>query len=256
MANTKLTKFFKSIEMGLNKYSPEILTGIGIAGMITTTILAVKATPKALRLLGEAEYEKGEELTKKEVFETAWKCYIPAAVTCVSSAACLIGASTVHHKRNAVLAAAYKLSESTFADYKEQVINTVGEKKEKGIRDKVNKKRIDENPIGRNEVIITGDGDTTCYDYQSGRYFKSNIEKIRRAVNILNKRMLSEMYVSLNDFYEEIGLKSTQTGAILGWNTDMGLVEVDFSSCLDENGKPCLAIDFDKPPKHNFDKLF
>ena len=87
MANTKLSKFFKSIEMGLNKYSPEILTGIGIAGMITTTILAVKATPKALRLLGEAEKDKGEELSKKEVFDTAWKCYIPAAVTCISSAA-------------------------------------------------------------------------------------------------------------------------------------------------------------------------
>lgn len=256
MANGKVTKFFKNVEMGLNRHSPEILTGIGIAGMITTTVLAVKATPKALRLLGEAEVKKGEELTKKEVVKTAWKCYVPAAVTCAASVACLIGASSVHVKRNAVLAAAYKLSETSLAEYREQVIETIGEKKEAAIRSKVHKKHIDENPVGRSEIIITGNGESLCYDHHSGRYFKSDIEKIRRAVNVINKQMLNENYVSLNDFYDELGLAPTKLGEALGWNIDGGLIDVDFSSQLDENGKPCLAIDYRTEPKYDYYKLF
>ena len=45
----------RSMGMALQKHSPEILTGIGIAGMVTTTILAVRATPKALLLMETTE---------------------------------------------------------------------------------------------------------------------------------------------------------------------------------------------------------
>ena len=43
-----LSKFVMDTKRMVYKHSPEILTGIGVAGMITSTILAVKATPKAL----------------------------------------------------------------------------------------------------------------------------------------------------------------------------------------------------------------
>lgn len=54
-----------------------ILTGLGSIGVLATTITAVKATPKALRLIEEAEKEKGEELTKWEKVKTAVSSYIP-----------------------------------------------------------------------------------------------------------------------------------------------------------------------------------
>ena len=72
----------------LKKHSPEILTGIGIAGMITTTVLAVKATPKAIDIIREAEYEAKEVLSKTEEFKMCWKFYIPSAVACVASVTC------------------------------------------------------------------------------------------------------------------------------------------------------------------------
>ena len=68
--------------------------------------------------------------------------------------------------------------------------------------------------------------------------------------------MLLENYVSLNDFYEEIGLARTSTGDRLGWNTDTGLLDLNFSSQLSEEGKPCLVIDFKVMPKYDFDKFF
>ena len=46
----------KKILVKAEKNSPAILTGLGIAGGITTTVLAVKATPKALKLIEESKY--------------------------------------------------------------------------------------------------------------------------------------------------------------------------------------------------------
>ena len=55
MNKSSIKNALKSIQTTVSKHSPEILTGIGIAGMITTTVLAVRATPKALVLIEEAE---------------------------------------------------------------------------------------------------------------------------------------------------------------------------------------------------------
>ena len=101
-----LAQTAKNIRTSMVKHSPEILTGLGIVGMITTTVLAVKATPKALTLIDVAENEKRDELTPMETVKATWKCYIPAAVTGVTSIACLVGASSVNTRRNAALAAA------------------------------------------------------------------------------------------------------------------------------------------------------
>lgn len=274
MNKTKATDFFKGIQNALTKYSPEILTGIGIAGMITTTVVAVKMTPKALSLMdkelkrqnkeladeternGKVGFDEIVKLKPVDVIRVTWKCYIPAVTVGAASIACLIGASSVHSKRNAVLATAYKLSETAFSEYKEKVIETIGEKKEEVIRDKVHKERMEKDPVSKNEVFISDSGDTLCYDYNTGRYFKSDIEKIRRAVNTLNKKMLSEGYVSLNDFYEEIGIDRTSTGDRLGWNTDSALLDLNFSSQLTNDGKPCLVIDFKVAPKYDFDRFF
>ena len=47
--NKNLSAITKNIGRKIKKHSPEILTGIGIAGMISATVMAVKATPKALK---------------------------------------------------------------------------------------------------------------------------------------------------------------------------------------------------------------
>ena len=252
MNKPDLTKIVKSVKAVVSEHTPEILTGIGIAGMITTTVLAVKATPKALKLLEEREEE---DLPPVEVVKTCWKCYIPAAVTGVASTACLIGASSVNARRKAALAAAYKLSETALAEYREQVIDTIGEKKEKEVRDKVAKKRLEDNPIGNNEVIVTGKGATKCFDHLSGRYFYSDIDRIKKAENELNRRMIIDTYVSLNDFYDEIGLSQIAIGNDLGWSVDKGLIDIDFSAQLDEEGDPALVIDYRIAPRRGYDRF-
>lgn len=255
MSKQNVSNFMKNIAMKVSRHSPEILTGLGVAGMLTSTVLAVKATPKALRLLDQKKYEEDtDKLSPVEVVKTAWKCYIPAAVTGAVSATCLIGASSAHIKRNAALATAYKISETALAEYREQVLETIGEKKEKTVRDKVSKKRIENNPVSKNSVVVTERGNTLCFDPISARYFKSDIDKIKKTENKLNKSMIHDMsgYVSLNEFYDELGLEETSIGHEIGWHVSRGLIDIDFSSHVTDDGQPCLVLDFVCPPIYEF----
>lgn len=257
MSKFNLTAAAKSIKGVLERHAPEILTGIGVAGMVTTTILAVKATPKACLLINDRKDElEVEKLSATELIKTTWKCYIPAAVTCGASIACLVGASSVNFKRNAALATAYKLSEAALSEYKDAVIETIGEKKEQSVRDKVAEERLKNNPVSKNEIIVTGNGTTLCYDPVGNSYFKSNIQQIESAKNKLNARMLSENYVSLNDFYDELGIGPTKLGDDLGWDIYKdGLVEIAFSSQLAEDGTPCLVMDYSIAPRYEYYKV-
>lgn len=257
-----LSKITKGIRTAISKHSPEILTGIGIAGMITTTVMAVKATPKALEILNEERLERSDNdenfdydhssIPVKDVVKLTWKCYIPAAITGCLSVSCLIGASSLNFRRNAALATAYTLSESALKDYQSKVVEVIGDKKEQAVRDAVAKDRIDKDPVTNREVIITEKGNTLCYDVTSSRYFKSDIDKLKKIENELNRQMRDDMYISLNDFYYEIGLSSTSVGDDLGWNIDSGYIDLNFSSQLADDGTPCLVIDYQVAPKYNY----
>lgn len=253
-----LSSVWRSVRNKFVKHSPEILIGIGITGMITTTVLAVSETPKALKLIEEKKIELDvDKLTVAETVEAAWKCYIPAAVTGVLSTACLIGASSVNLKRNAALATAYTLSETAMREYRDKVVETIGEKKEEAIRDSIAKDKIDEHPVSNTEVIITGKGETLCYDVFNDRYFKSDIDKLKRAANEVSHTMLIEGYVSLNEFYEAVGLKPVSKGYDLGWNANKSrdLVEIDPSAQLTEDGTPCIVLNFKVAPSYNYDLM-
>ena len=255
MNKADVSKFFKDVRGSMVKHSPEILTGVGITGMVTTTILAVKATPKALQKIEEKKDEVCEnELKPIEVVQATWKCYIPAATTGVFSIACLIGASSVNARRNAALATAYKISETAIAEYRDKVVETVGEKKEKTIREKISKDRIEKTPIKPAEVIDTKKGNTLCFDPLSGRYFKSDRDKILKAENEMNRQMLHDIngYASLNEWYNELGLESIDIGDDIGW-TAYNLIKIEFDPALTTEGEPCLAIYYVNPPKYGYD---
>lgn len=262
MNKPNISKIVRSVQTTIVKHSPEILTGIGITGMTTAIIMAVRATPKALAILDDAARENDPEsnpdieylpkmFPAKDVVKLTWKCYIPAAVTGTVSIACLVGASRVSAKRNAALATAYTLSEAALKEYQEKVVETIGEKKEQTVRDKVAKDHIDKNPVSNNEVIVTGKGDTLFYDLISKRYFKSDIEKVRKAENVLNKRMMNEMWITLNEYFYEIGLSGTPFGEEFGWDVDKGFIELSFSAQLTEDETPCIAVGHMNPPNYS-----
>ncbi len=238
------------------KHGPEILTGIGISGMLTTVVLAVSETPEALRRIEKKKRDENhKQLTTIQTIQAAGTCYIPAIVTGAMSTACLIGASSINGRRNAALATAYSLSETALQEYKHKVVETIGEKKESAIRDSIDKDHIERNPPSQEILLAEGSGKTLCYDALCGRYFYSDMESLRHSANKLNRQMTtgSETYISLNEFYMEIGLSVVEIGDELGWNVGRGLIELYFSSQLAHGTTPCLVMTFQTMPEYKFD---
>lgn len=271
MNKQNVMRFFKGIQRAVSKHSPEILTGLGIAGMVTTTLLAVKATPKAMRLIEKAEDHgigimskdgdpdwKYRSLTAMETIKVAWKPYIPTAVTGAFSIACLIGAQSVNVRRTAALATAYKLSETALAEFKDAAVDVIGEEKIKEVKQKVAEKKVEQvtSDESKTKVIITGEGDTWFIDPFSNTTFQSSKNKIDAAANRLNKYMRSEMFISLSQFYDEIGLDHTVTSDDLGWNIDRGYIDVDLSDAVVKDGKAYVVMDFLIRPEYDYDRYY
>ena len=259
MNKLNVAKLLKDVQAVVSKHTPELLTGLGIAGMITTTVLAVKATPKALTLIDnkkkELDMEPTEKLKPVETLKTTWKCYIPAAITGVTSVACLVGASSVNARRNAALATAYNLSATALSEYKEKVVEAVGEKKEREIRDKVAEEQVKKNPVNNAAIVVTNKGGTRFMDSITKRRFTSDIETIKQIANRLNRQMINgQDYVSLNEFYYEIGLEGCDVGDELGWNVTRGLIELPepLHAVVDTDGVPCIVLEYEVAPKRGF----
>ena len=256
MAKPNLSNFFKSVRTKADQYSPEILMAMGLTSMVTTIVLTARATPKVMALIEEKKEEEGKDkLTPVETIKTVWKPCVPVALSAGFATACFIGSNSVHSHRNAALATAYKISETAFTEYKEKVIETIGEKKEQAVKDKVAEEQVKKNEPSKSTVIVTGKGSTRVLDAAFGRVFASDIESIKRAVNELNRRMRSEMYISLNEFYNELGLDSVEMGDDLGWNIDNGYIDIDFSAQLDEDGTPIIVMMYQVAPRYDFSKL-
>ena len=254
MNTSGVTNFFKVAQIKAKRNMPGILTGLGIVGMTTAGVLAVCATPKALRLIEEKRSEERvEKLEPIEVVKVAWKCYVPAVATCVLSASCLIGANSMNVRKHAALAAAYKISETALSEYKEKVVESIGEKKEKAIREKVAQKQIEKAPVDTREVIITEKGNTLFLEPLSGRYFRSDIEQVRKAANDLNDQIFNGFSgsVTLNDFYTEIGLETNDIGDIMGWNSG-NRINLHIVPGMAKNDEPCLVVEHHNPPKYDY----
>ena len=258
-------------------HSPEILVGLGIAGMATSTVLAVRATPKAVQKIEDKIAETNEtlmdnavaahqdcyapidKLKPTEVAKLCWKDYAPAAVTGAASIVCIIGGTRINLRRNAALVTAVKISEATIRDlqaYKNKVVESIGVEKSDEIETKVTDEAVQQASINLDSAIISGNGPVLCLDKIGGQWFRSDKETIRAAINKLNYVMNDDMYVSLNDFYDELGMPQTIAGRDLGWNRDQGLIEPKFSSHLLPNGVPVMVLTTRIEPRVDYSKLY
>jgi len=246
--------------------SPMLLTVVGAAGTVATAYLTGRAAFKAAGVLREAGLKKalrGEvsmrvddlepsTFTLKEQVNLTWKLYIPAFTVGTVTLASIVGANRIGTKRTAALAAAYTLSQTAFDEYKTKAIQKLGEKKALQITEDIGQDRLNANPIGSREVIITGNGDVDCYDCYSGRYFKSNAEEIRSAENRVNALINNNFYASLNEFYDYVGLPRINAGDEVGWSSDKGLMTVTITGGVTTENKPCLNVDFSVSPVRNY----
>lgn len=269
VANSKIVKTISKhggeLVSYLSKNSPTILTGCAVAGAVTAVVLAVKATKPALehireekkehlnRLIvtdgdqGVSEEEKEmmiEEVPLKplEVIQATWRDYIPTGIALAGTTACIIGAHSVDAKRLAAMTALYQISETTLKDYKSEAQKLLGKKKAEELKDSVAERQLDRHPMTEAGTVVTGRGETLCYEPLTGRYFRSDINAIKAAINDLNARMVGgDERISENEFFYELGLDGIKYGDDVGWNVD-ARIEPDFTSSLRSDGTPVLVV--------------
>lgn len=246
---------FKIAERYVINNSPTILTAFGVTGTLTTAFLTGKATFKAASLIRAEDHRRAllepavadalPDFDTKEKAKLVWRCYVPPAISVVSTIGCVVGANTINTSRMAALAAAYAVSDKNFSEYKDKVKEVFGEKKESEVQAAIAQDTVNANPPAN--IIRAHGGDVLCLDKWTGRYFTSDMQTMRAVENDLTKGLYKGSdVVTLADFYEAMGLPAPDCADGIGWNTDSP-IDLTFPTTLWE-GRPVLVMQFANQP--------
>lgn len=205
-----MNKLVRHAQVFLERNASTILTTIGGIGVITTTVLAVTATPKAIKLLNEAEEEKGEKLTKIETVKIAGPSYIPTAVSGVATIACIFGANALNKRQQAALMSAYALIDNSYKEYRRKVIELYGQDADDVVKTEIASDKYEDD-------LSVDEGKELFFDSYSGRYFESTIEEVRKAECALNREITVGGYACINELYDMLGMPHIDGGRTIGW---------------------------------------
>lgn len=253
----KQTQFAKVAKFLIKENSTTVLTGVGVAGVIASAILAGQASFKAAELLKETEElleahdEESQPLTRWDKVRITWKVYIPPVLVTVGTIAAIVMANRIATRKIAALVVSAGISERALKEYKERVVEKFGEKEDRKIREEIAQVRQD-NEFVNKEVIVLG-GDVLCYDMLTGRYFNSSHAAIMRAENYINRELVNFMAASLSEFFDELGVPATTYTDTHGWDVNHH-VEVQITATTSPDNRPCLALDFHPAPVYEYNK--
>lgn len=238
----RTTDLLRRTEKILRDNSPTILTGLGVSGAITTAYLAAKASFTMANEIAahDDEFAPGFNYTVKDKVKTFWKLYIPTAISGVLTVGCIIGGAKASSKKTAAACSLLSVSEKAFTEYREKIVEQLGEKKEQAVRDEIAQDRVKSNPQG---LVVVGAGNVLCYEMHTGRYFNSDMETLRKAQNEINAKMIRETEATLSDFYYMVGLASTSYSDRSGWSS-CKMLELSFSTVMSEDNRPCIAFEY------------
>ena len=222
-------------QLYLKRNAPTILTCVGGAGVVATAVTAVKATPKAMLLLQQAEEVKGGSLTNLEKFRIAGPVYIPSVLIGVSTLACVFGANALNKRQQAALMSAYAMIDNSYKEYKKKVKELYGDEAASEVTAKVAEDKY-------NEENVKGEGKDLFYDEFSGRFFRSTIEEVQRAEYEVNRDLVMRDWVTINDFYDYLNLPKVDSGDNIGWTRDMNM-EMYWQTWIDFSNRKTVADD-------------
>ena len=242
------------------EYKPQLLMfgagGLSVAALATAIFNSEKAAElkAAKRIELERSDEKLHPIVERAKIEIAGlPAYIPSIAMETGSLICLGLSGKTWDERNAALAALYAAGQKGLEAYKDKVIEKIGENKESDIQDAVIEDEMERmKPEHESSIIVTGHGDTLMFDMPSGRWFYSDIEKVRKVENLVNNIVNNEMFAPLNTFYELLGLDEISLGDDIGWNANHALLDIRFvartMAIEGEYEKPGLALAYDLTP--------
>lgn len=231
-----LKKATSIAKIAIKRNSPVIMTSFGVSGVVVTSYFSAKASFEVSEIIKE-----NKDLDKKELIKKVAPFYIPAVLSGFTTIACVVMANRINSKRAAAAYSLMTISERAFDEYKEKVIEKLGERKEKAIHDEIAQDKVNNNPV--TNYVVSGNGGVLCCELLTGRYFNSDMETLRKAQNDINEKLIREMQVSLSEFYYMINLENTSHSWDIGWEAGKNM-SLEFTTVLSSDGRPCLAFEY------------
>lgn len=218
----------------LAKNSTTILTGVGVVGVIATTILTYKATEKTIeevvKLREEAEENEPDseeiQIDKADIFKASWKHWIPVVATVGLTITSIIAAHRISVTKLTALASAYKFSEDARKNYKQAVLNKFGEGKERLISDDAHLLAANEalvnGQIPINAIQKTGCGDQYIFIDFLGGYCQSSVPAIERQLTDYSTQLQRQGFAeaSLDELLESMHLVAPDWTRNATWEID------------------------------------
>ena len=239
-----------SIKSFLKDHAEEILTGFSIAGLISSVVMAVKATPRAMRKIEKHKEElKVDKLPVIETVKVAGPCYIPTGITMALTTVSIVAPVSKLMKSNSVLATGLMISEEARRSFEDKTAEMIGEKKVEQIKEEVAKEQMRNTPLpAATNVPVIGGGNVLVHELVTNQYCMSDHETVRQIINDLNYRMSTgnEPYITVNEYCDAFNIKRVPWGDDLKWDANKRMLDPRYYSELSPDGRPCLVVDFDK----------
>lgn len=251
----KMIRMYNNTKNGVQKHSPEILAGVGVVGVVASTVMACKSTMKLNDILEESKetrdkirevesnprYEEqySHEDAKKDLVinytQTAMKVaklYAPAVILGSASLGCLLASNDILRKRNAALSAAYMTVDKSFKEYRQRVVDRFGEEVEKEIRYNIKAEEITSTVVAEDgsettvtETVKTMDpnlySDYAKFFDEASPYWQKDPEYnfmfLKSQQQYANDLLKARGRLFLNEVYEMLGIDKTKAGQIVGW---------------------------------------
>ena len=254
----KFVSVYNGVKGQVQKHSPEILMGVGVVGVVTSTVMACKATMKLNDILEESKEtrDKIKEVENNPKYEDKYsqedakkdltinyvqtgmkvaKLYAPAVLLGGASLGCLLASNDILRKRNAALSAAYMTVDKSFKEYRNRVTERFGEEVEKEIRYGIKAEQLETTVVDEdgNETTVTDTIKTMDPNLYSdyARFFDAaspywqndpeyNLMFLKAQQQYANDLLRAKGRLFLNDVYDMLGIEKTKAGQVVGWVYD------------------------------------
>lgn len=253
-----MTRGLHKVGFTLKKHSPQILVAVGVAGTVTSAVLACRATTKLDSVLSEGkekvekingyieengfteeysedDYKKDLAITHVQTGVELVKLYAPAVGLGVLSLAAIVSSHKILTKRNVALAAAYATEHNAFKEYRGRLVDRFGKELDRELKYNIKAKEIEETVVNEDgsEQTITKTVNAAHINQESdyARFFDEycagwtkdpeyNLTFLKLQQNHANDILRTRGYLYLNEVYEMLGIPKTKAGHVVGWIYD------------------------------------
>lgn len=243
----------------IKKHSPEILIVAGIAGVVTSAVMACKATTKINDILDQTKEEVGkvnDALDNEKIPEDVYskedakkdlaiiyiqtgvklvKLYGPSLILGALSITSILASNNILRKRNVALAAAYAAIDNSFKEYRGRVIERFGKDLDRELKYNIKAKEISETTVDENgkETTVTKTVPVVESEEPSdyARFFcegcagwtkdpEMNLVFLKQQQNWANELLKTRGHLFLNEVYDMLGIERSKAGQVVGWVYD------------------------------------